>query len=119
MKDHEILRRAWNCNMRLKKAVKFCGERNISKDQVVKFYKSTCKAVGYSGSIAIPRAAASMHRAFSYQPSEEISPGLHYCEQRQLWWKNGTTYDRRGAEHNGLIGAGAQLRQIIKGARNG
>ena len=53
-------------------------------------------------------------KAFSYDPSVEISPGLWYCEKRHLWWKDGIVYCEQSAEHNGLIGLGAQLRQDIK-----
>jgi hypothetical protein len=52
--------------------------------------------------------------AFSCDPSIKISPGLWYCEKRNLWWKDGTVYDELSANHNGIIGAGAQLRNIIK-----
>ena len=54
------------------------------------------------------------HLAFSYEPSEEISPGLFYCKKKHLWWKDGVVYDELSANHNGLIGMGAQLKQVIK-----
>ena len=53
-------------------------------------------------------------QAFSGSPSIEISEGLWYCEQRNLYWKDGVTYDELSADHNGLIGVGARLKKIIK-----
>lgn len=53
-------------------------------------------------------------QAFSGCDSEEISEGLWYCKQRNLYWKDGTVYCERSASHNGLIGFGAKLKQVIK-----
>ena len=52
--------------------------------------------------------------AFQYNPSIEISKGLWYCEKKHLWWKNGKVYDELSAHHNGLIGAGALLKELIR-----
>jgi hypothetical protein len=52
--------------------------------------------------------------AFRGSPSEEISKGLWYCKQHNLYWKDGTVYCELSARHNGLIGAGAQLKELCK-----
>ena len=52
--------------------------------------------------------------AFQYHSSVEISLGLWYCEDKHLWWKDGNVYDELSARHNGLIGMGAQLKDIIE-----
>lgn len=54
------------------------------------------------------------YKAFQCNPSEEISPGLWFCEAKGLWWKDGMIYDELSAQHNGIIGAGAQLKNMIK-----
>lgn len=56
----------------------------------------------------------SKYHAFGGYPSKEISPGLYYCGYKKLYWKNGKVYDELSASHNGLIGLGAQLKEIIK-----
>lgn len=53
-------------------------------------------------------------QAFTGSPSEEIAEGLWFCKQRNLYWKDGTVYCELSARHNGLIGAGAQLKQMLK-----
>ena len=53
-------------------------------------------------------------QAFAYEESEEISDGLWFCAKFKLYWKDGTVYDERSAAHNGLIGHGAELKQLIK-----
>ena len=40
--------------------------------------------------------------------------GLQFSEHLQLWYKDGTHYDERSARHNGLIGAGATLREQLQ-----
>ena len=113
MNNQAHLKRAWNCNMRLSYAVRYLEKKGISKTEVVQFFKATCKAVGYSGSLYMPRPYNNKELAFSYDSSVEISPEVHYCEKRQLWWKNGTVYSKDSARHNGIIGAGADLRQLL------
>lgn len=56
----------------------------------------------------------SKFRAFGGKPSVEISPGLWFCESRNLYWKDGRVYDELSASHNGLIGLGSQFKQILK-----
>lgn len=56
----------------------------------------------------------SKNKAFSYNPSIEVSPGLFYCRKLNLWWKDGVTYDEGSATHNGLIGVGAELKTTIE-----
>ena len=58
--------------------------------------------------------ATNKTQAFSGCDYIEISTGLFYCKQKNLYWKNGTAYCPLSATHNGLIGGGAQLKQIIK-----
>ena len=61
-----------------------------------------------------PLRTTTKFHAFSGSDSEEISTGLWYCKQRNLWWKDGTVYDERSANHNGIIGMGASLSQLIR-----
>lgn len=49
------LERAWNCNMRLKFAVKRAAAEGISKETVVKFWKDSARKLGYSGSYPITK----------------------------------------------------------------
>ena len=100
--------------MRLSNAVRWLESKDISKAEVVKFYRDTSREVGYSGSINIPKIPANMHRSFSYRPFEEISKGVFYCEEKQLWYKDGTVYSEDSAMHNGIIGAGSRLQSIIQ-----
>ena len=44
--------------------------------------------------------------------------GLQYSKALNLWYKDGTVYDERSANHNGIIGAGATLKQAIKEAND-
>ena len=114
MNNQEYLKRAWNCGMRLSNAVRYLEKKGINKTEVVQFFKDTCKAVGYSGSLPTPRPYSNMGLSFSYDPSEEISPGVHYCEKRNLYWKDGTVYCELSARHNGIVGCGADLRQMSR-----
>lgn len=45
---------------------------------------------------------------------EEIGNGVQYSAELKRWFKDDTTYDERSAIHNGIIGAGAELRNILK-----
>lgn len=49
------LERAWNCNMRLKSAVRRAAMDGISKATVVKFWRDSAHKLGYSGSYTIPK----------------------------------------------------------------
>lgn len=40
--------------------------------------------------------------------------GVEYSQELDLYWFEGRVYDERSARHNGIIGAGRDLRQIIK-----
>ena len=44
----------------------------------------------------------------------EISEGVEYSKEKDLYWCNGRVYDERSANHNGIIGMGRQLRAIIQ-----
>jgi hypothetical protein len=57
-------------------------------------------------------------KAFSFCPSEEISEGLWYCKEKDLYWKDGKVYDQLSASHNGLIGTGVALREMAKYRRS-
>ncbi len=52
--------------------------------------------------------------AFKGESSEEISKGLWYCKRHDLYWKEDTVYCELSARHNGLIGAGADLQQMLR-----
>ena len=43
-----------------------------------------------------------------------VYEGLQYSETRKLYWYRGRVYDHRSAAHNGLIGAGYVLKEVIK-----
>ena len=47
-----------------------------------------------------------------------IREGLYYSDESKLYWdsKSNTVYDERSAKHNGLIGIGAALRDMIAAA---
>jgi hypothetical protein len=42
-----------------------------------------------------------------------INPDTEYSPSQQLWYHNNRTYDRRSAEHNGIIGLGAELKRLL------
>jgi len=44
----------------------------------------------------------------------EVSPLVEYSKQCDLYWHAGVVYDELSARHNGIIGLGAQLKEIIK-----
>ena len=48
---------------------------------------------------------------------EDIGDGIQYSESTQRWYVKGVVYDRCSAQHNGIIGAGAQLRKLLKTRR--
>ena len=39
--------------------------------------------------------------------------GVQYSRIRQEYWFNGRVYDERSARHNGIVGAGAMLRETL------
>jgi len=44
-------------------------------------------------------------------------PGVEYSEHLDLFYTNGRIYDALSAAHNGIIGIGRILRDIIKGEK--
>jgi hypothetical protein len=40
-----------------------------------------------------------------------------YSEQLKLYWKDDRVYDQLSAAHNGLIGSGSRLKEIIRSKR--
>ena len=57
------LERAWNCNMRLRAAVRRAAMDGISKATVVKFWKASARKLGYWGSYKIPKVAKNPYYA--------------------------------------------------------
>ena len=53
------LKQAWNCNMSLKNAVKRAAAEDISKEQVVKFWRDSAHKLGYWGSYPNPKLGRS------------------------------------------------------------
>lgn len=45
---------------------------------------------------------------------ETLPNGVEYSPSKQLWYFKGMVYDERSARHNGLIGAGADLKRMIE-----
>jgi hypothetical protein len=43
---------------------------------------------------------------------------LEYSAQLMLYWKDGMVYDYRSAAHNGLVGKGKQLTEIIRSIKD-
>lgn len=46
----------------------------------------------------------------------DVGDDTQYSKHLEMWYKNGKCYDRLSANHNGITGAGAELKQIIKQA---
>lgn len=46
----------------------------------------------------------------------KITDDLEYSKSRGLYWYNGRAYDELSAQHNGIVGMGATLLKIIRGA---
>jgi hypothetical protein len=44
--------------------------------------------------------------------------GVQYSESLDRYWYRDRIYDERSANHNGLIGMGAQLKDLIKENNN-
>lgn len=49
---------------------------------------------------------------------KEIGENFYYSESLELFWYKGMHYDHRSARHNGLIGAGAELKSVIKSVKS-
>ena len=79
------LKRAWNCNMRLRHAVKRAAMDNVPKATVVKFWRDSAKKLGYWGSYGIPKVKG-----------------------------RGTPMTESYSDWLGLTGHGALLRKILK-----
>ena len=45
---------------------------------------------------------------------EKIRDDLEYSPSLKLYWYKGRVYDQLSASHNGIVGAGHQLREIIR-----
>ena len=45
---------------------------------------------------------------------ENIRPDLQYSKHLDLYWYKGKVYDQLSASHNGIIGLGYVLKQVIK-----
>lgn len=89
------MERAWNCNMRLKTAVKRAALVGISKDEVVAFWRKSARELGYWGSYPNP-----LHKM--------LKKNAHLRDNNQPDWYRAW---------KGEIGAGAQLREIINDAK--
>ncbi|MGF1781121.1 hypothetical protein [Vibrio fluvialis] len=81
------LKRAWNCNMKLKFAVRRAAAEGISKEEVVKFWRESARKLGFWGSYPIDKPKRN-------PLSADESPD---------WYKR----------WKGEIGEGLQLRQIL------
>lgn len=49
---------------------------------------------------------------------KEISPGVEYSKELDLYYYKDRIYDALSAAHNGIIGVGRILRNVIKEMRN-
>ena len=45
---------------------------------------------------------------------KHIRPDLEFSVSKQLYWYKGRVYDQLSASHNGIVGVGHQLRELIK-----
>ena len=45
----------------------------------------------------------------------QVNKDTQYSESIQLYWHNNGVYDRLSAMHNGIIGAGAEFKELLKG----
>ena len=43
-----------------------------------------------------------------------VGDNTEFSRSLNLWYKNGVVYDERSAIHNGIIGLGRTLKEIIK-----
>jgi len=57
------LKRAWNCNMSLKTAVKRAEAEGISKSTVVKFWRDSAHKLGYWGSYPIAKTKGNGYKS--------------------------------------------------------
>lgn len=46
-----------------------------------------------------------------------IAQDLQYSKKLDRYWYKGRIYDERSANHNGIIGMGARLKEIIQGGQ--
>jgi len=106
----EPLVSSWNSAARLSNAVKYCAHKGIDKKVVVDGYKYFSKKYGYSGSVPIPNYTNKRPYADDW---ENLGNGLQYSKRYNIYFLNGRTYDKRSAEHNGIIGLGAILKTTI------
>ena len=44
----------------------------------------------------------------------KVRDDLEYSPRLQLYWHKGRVYDQLSASHNGIIGAGHQLKEVIR-----
>jgi len=49
---------------------------------------------------------------------KKVKPDVQYSEELELYWYKDSIYNALSAAHNGIIGIGRILRDIIKGDKN-
>lgn len=50
---------------------------------------------------------------------EDVGEGIQHSPSLELWWRGGKVYDRASAQHNGIIGLGRDLADMLKGTHDG
>jgi hypothetical protein len=100
----------WNCNSRLKHAVKYCALKGISKDKVVAAYKHFSKTYGYSGNVPVKKEPARRPWADDWT---NLDSKIQYSPSLNTYWDGKTRRDERSAAWAGWIGAGSDLKKIV------
>ncbi len=81
----------------------------MTLQEVIEIYRRCHRDPEYVRAVLTPKA----RRPFASDWEVSDASGLAYSPSLKLYWLDGRAYDHQSAEHNGLIGAGAKLRQVL------
>ena len=93
----------------LRELVKRGNYKGYDKTALIIGFVRLCRLYGYSGMPPIKPSNKPLARDWI-----ALNENTQYSESLKLYFNNGNVYDELSANHNGLIGYGANFSQLLK-----
>lgn len=82
---------------------------DMTQQEVIEIYRRCHRDPDYVSAVLSPKA----RRPYATDWEVVNASGVVYSPSLKLYWLDGRSYDHRSAAHNGLVGTGANLRQLL------